>query len=441
LKRTNRILFGIGFFALLLVSWVVVASAKSNSIKQLELIENAVKLIDDGIYIRALPLLEEAVAYNAEHTLTAETQLKKVYLALINKRGYRRKYTELLENQMGRKNASPDIFSETADYYLGISKIPEAITALKDGVDKTGSPELESFYESIRYTYEIGRDVYAYASAIHGSTVRVLAEEKWGIARSNGNILIPCEYDAISTFSGDRAIVENDGEIFAVDRNNYRVAKLHESVSGFGNYADNRVALHFDDGWRRATGDFVVGSAAFEQIGMYSGGYAPAMENGRWGVIDLATKWLVPAQFDEIIQDELGRCHARGAVFARSGGAVYLFVDGRQVGDTYDDAHPFSSEGFAAVKKNGKWGFIDIDGSVALDFVFEDALSYGQHLAAVKQNGLWGYIDKNGKTVIDPEFIEAKSFSNGSAPILTDRGWRFITLLEYKSSNSLSLLG
>jgi len=42
-----------------------------------------------------------------------------------------------------------------------------------------------------------------------------------------------------------------------------------------------------------------------------------------------------------------------------------------------------------------------------------------------------------GELVIDPVFLQAKSFSNGSAPVLTDIGWRFITLIEYRAEGGL----
>jgi hypothetical protein len=34
--------------------------------------------------------------------------------------------------------------------------------------------------------------------------------------------------------------------------------------------------------------------------------------------------------------------------------------------------------------------------------------------------------------VIEPVFLEAKSFSEGNAPVLTDKGWQFISLIEYQ---------
>ena len=437
MKSSARILVCAGCILLLIVSWVVVISSKSDAEKQLALIQQAAELTKNGIYIRAMPLLEEAVGYNAPHTLAAEAELKKVYLALIDNRGFSRKYIGLLEKQMARRDALPDVFAEAAGYYLSISRIPEALTILKGGIEKTGSDRLVKLYEGNRYAYKASRASYDFVSEINGGTVQVHKGGRWGIAESDGVALIPCEYEKISTFSIDRAIVKKDGEIYAVDRDNNRIELLAERAADFGNLSDNRVPLLIGGKWIRATGDFILGSTEFEQIGTYSFGFAAAKSGGKWGVIDIGTQWLVPAQYDAIVQDELGRCYAQGAAFARSGGAVLLFADGKQIGGQYEDARPFSGEGYAAVKKNGKWGFIDTGGEVMIGFMFDDALSFGQHLAAVKQGGLWGYVSLNGKIVIEPGFIEAKSFSNGSAPVLTERGWQFITLLEYKKEVGL----
>ena len=434
MKRTKRILTGIGCLVLLLTSWIIAINAKSDEAKQAELMEKAAQFMKDGIYIHAVPLLEEAAGYKTGHTLAAETELKTAYLALIDTRGYRGKYVGLLESQLSRKDAQPDVFAEAAGYYLSIRRTREAFEILRDGIARTGSVELIELYENHRYVYETNRAGYDYVSAIYNGTAQVQGDGLWGIARATGVIMIPCQYEQISTFSIDRAIAEKGGEIFAVDSDNNRVAKLHEDAEAFGTgFAENRFPLRIDGGWRRTTGDFAVGAASFEELGMYSGGYAAAKQDGRWGVIDIASQWLIPAEYDGIIQDELGRCYAQGAVFAVTGDSVSLFINGRQADGEYEDARPFSDEGLAAVKRNGKWGFIDAGGDVRIDFYYDDALSFGQHLAAVKLGGYWGYISRYGRIAIGPVFLEAKSFSGGSAPVLTERGWDFITLIEYRT--------
>lgn len=437
MKLGNRILTGIGCVVLLLISWVVAINAPSNAEKQLELIEQATELMNDDIYILAVPLLEEAAGYNAEHRLDAEAFLKEAYLQLITQQGYQRKYTSLLETQMNREDATPEIFIEAANFYLGRSKITDALTVLKSGIAKTGSEELVLLYENNRYSYQLGRSVYEDVTAIYDTTIAVQIDGLWGLAQSDGTLMIPCEYEKISTYNVDRAIVKKDTEIYAVDSSGNRLALLKENATDFGNYANDRVPLLIDGEWKRATGEFAIGSASFEQIGTYSSGYIAAKMNSKWGVIDINSNWLLPAEYDELIMDELGRAYAKGAVFARKGGAVYLFVDGVQLGDSFEDAHPFGKEGYAAVKKNGKWGYIDTSGNVQIPYQFEDALSFGQHLAAVKVGDLWGYISLSEELVIEAGYLDAKSFANGSAPVLTERGWQFITLLEYKKGASL----
>ena len=166
MKRGKRILIGAGCLLLLLVSWLIAVSSKSAITTQKELMAQAAALVSDGIYIRAVPLLEEAAGYNTELTITVEEELKKTYIALIDTRGFRRKYTNLLEAQMSRSDASPEVFAEAANYYIGESKIPMALEILRNGIEKTGSGELTALYEQNRYAYEISRATYEDVASI-----------------------------------------------------------------------------------------------------------------------------------------------------------------------------------------------------------------------------------------------------------------------------------
>ena len=432
MKRTVFILSCIGFCALLITAWIVAVNAKTTAEKQLILINQATILMDKGIYIRAVPLLEEAAEYDATHTFYAEAELKRAYSELIKTGGFSRRYTTLLEKQMNRRNAESIIFFEAAEFYLETSKTQEALAVLRHGIEKTGDIDLITLYENSRYSFEIHRTAFEDVTALYGQTIQVKLDEKWGIANADGSILIPCEYDKIGNFSRERAIVNKAGNIYAVDRNNNKIAVSPAGITDFGNYGNDRIPLYTGNGWVRASGEFDLGATFFEDIGMYSGGFAAAKIGGKWGVIDLANNWFITPQYDAIIKDELGRCYAQGAVFVRSGDLVYLILNGTKTEISYDDARPFGNEGYAAIKKNGFWGFIDITGKEVVPFIYDDALSFGQHLAAVKYGDYWGYISIYGHMVIKPQFLKAKSFSEGSAPVLTERGWQLITLHEMK---------
>ncbi len=86
----------------------------------------------------------------------------------------------------------------------------------------------------------------------------------------------------------------------------------------------------------------------------------------------------------------------------------------------YDSAKGFK-EGLAAVKLNGKWGFIDKTGKVVIPFQFSEAWSFAEGLAAVKLNGKLGFISKSGKVVIPFKFdnghLEDIYFFVGLVPV------------------------
>lgn len=68
-------------------------------------------------------------------------------------------------------------------------------------------------------------------------------------------------------------------------------------------------------------------------------------------------------------------------------------------------------------KKRGKWGFVDAQGQVLIDYQFDEAESFSEELAAVKRKGQWGFIDKQGNTVIPFQYEEVESFRNPSTAV------------------------
>ena len=79
---------------------------------------------------------------------------------------------------------------------------------------------------------------------------------------------------------------------------------------------------------------------------MYRDGYAPAKQNGKWGVVDNSGgEWLIEPQFDGVIQDELGSCGDPEALFVRQNGSVFLWRDGQEAGGPYEDARRFMTAG------------------------------------------------------------------------------------------------
>ncbi len=69
-----------------------------------------------------------------------------------------------------------------------------------------------------------------------------------------------------------------------------------------------------------------------------------------------------------------------------------------------------------------KWTFINKDGKIISDFIFDETRDFSENLAAVKKDGLWGFIDTNGKQVIDFKYSSVKDFRHGFAIIVNFTG-------------------
>jgi hypothetical protein len=91
----------------------------------------------------------------------------------------------------------------------------------------------------------------------------------------------------------------------------------------------------------------------------------------------------------------------------------------------FEEAGPFS-DGVAAVRVNGKWGYADPAGRLVIKPQFDFAYAFSEGLAPVKLNGLAGFIDKTGAVAIPLQFTNAGNFSEGLAGVQVGEGWGYI---------------
>ncbi len=94
----------------------------------------------------------------------------------------------------------------------------------------------------------------------------------------------------------------------------------------------------------------------------------------------------------------------------------------------YEQASPFA-EGLASVMAAGKWGFIDGTGKMLGRPLYEKVDDFSDGLAAVNLAGKFGYINKQGSMVIKPQFDRAERFSEGLAAVLVGDRWGYIDKL------------
>lgn len=80
----------------------------------------------------------------------------------------------------------------------------------------------------------------------------------------------------------------------------------------------------------------------------------------------------------------------------------------------------------AVVKENGKYGYIDTTGKLLIPCIYEQVNDFSEGVAAVKENGIWGFIDLEGKYIIPPKYEQVENFSEGYAFVRIGPTWTFV---------------
>ncbi len=125
-----------------------------------------------------------------------------------------------------------------------------------------------------------------------------------------------------------------------------------------------------------------------------------------YGLLDHRNRILTPPRWLQLIPS------SRTGWFLARKGTEQCFLDDRGnpvESPHWDHAEDFR-EGFAPVRKDGRWGYIDTSLKVVIPCVWEGAQAFCQGLAPVQKNGKWGYINREGIPVIPCRWESAEGF-------------------------------
>lgn len=236
---------------------------------------------------------------------------------------------------------------------------------------------------------------------------------KWGYANGYGEIIIPAQYDHAFDFSEGLGLVNQGGEPTLIEG-----SSLTEIIGGQWHYINPDGTTHLHIGCDSAK-PFSQGRALNRVNGtVYRENGNQYYRPGRFQFIDTNG---VPTPANVFFQHAYS-FQANGLALVKSDkGFHFIHTDGS--GDstlTFEDARPYS-DGRAAVKLNGLWGYLDEKCALAIPAIYEDAGYFSEGLAAVKRTGLWGYINTSGEWIIPAHYQTAEEFDRGMASVVKDK--------------------
>lgn len=259
-------------------------------------------------------------------------------------------------------------------------------------------------------------------------------EEKYGIIDISNKQVLETKYDAISkihkgdyyvvTENGKQKVVKKDGteilngeydEIVAILKNpeNGIIYKDNEKYGLMNLEGTKIIAENYDDLKEAKTGTFIV------------------KQKDNYGIIDQEGKTLVEVKYKGINYNEKADIYItedenynneilKGNYEIKLTGMVTNIDDERgyieikqEEGYKYynfkfeeqKEADIFKTNTLFVSKKDGKYGFLDKDGNVVVDYIYDDATmqnTYGY--VGIKKDGKWGVVDRNGKVIQEPTY-------------------------------------
>ena len=289
------------------------------------------------------------------------------------------------------------------------------------GVIKNTENIINNEYQSI--TYDSKNQVFV-----------IEKSKKYGIAKLDGQIIVPVEYNQIditgiylyaqndqgtTVYSSSGTEVNIDPDIAILDTLNdrYRIRINNEIGTKYG-VIDNEGKQLIEEKY-----DYIEY--------LYNDLFIVSSENGKLGVINDKDEIKINLECDSVqkvgntelvrtIVDKTTKIYKKDMTLAcelteatvteeenhikisNNDERKYLDKEGNELKNT----DVFSNNSiFAAKNEQGQWGFIDKSGNLIVDYQYEKVTEVNEYgYAGIKKDGKWGVIDSQGQITLEPTY-------------------------------------
>lgn len=276
------------------------------------------------------------------------------------------------------------------------------------------------------------KEIKAIGDDYKNGYVVINSDNKYGLVDFTKQVILETKYEEVKpVVSSNMYIVKEDGKLKVIDK---------DLETLFENKFDDVKQLNSENiifvknkkyGIMNTKGEITT-KAEYDNIEYIFDNYYIAKKSGKYGIIDVNNEKIVPfdyekisyrkeADFIEVEKKDAESTEILNNRFEKQLEGIITEVNIEKgyirirTNDEYkyynfkfeekDVTELLNTNTIFLSKKDGKYGYVDKDGKVIVDYIYEDAKeqnSYGY--AAVKKDGKWGAIDKNGSEVSECKY-------------------------------------
>lgn len=256
----------------------------------------------------------------------------------------------------------------------------------------------------------------------------------YGIIDYSKKKVLENKYQKIEkTYGNDLYVVIQDGVKKVINKEGQDISK-----EGFDNIAsilktkDQGVIFIKNQkyGVMTLTGEIKI-EPEYDKLQEAKAGVFIATKNGKTGIIDIDKNEKIPFQYNSITysepadiyiaEDENYNSNIMNTNFEvkQIGMLIELNEDKGYIKLRQNDEYKYynfkfeeknvkdilSQNTLFLSKKDGKYGFVDKNGNVVVDYIYDDATEQNAYgYVGVKKDGKWGSIDNKGQVIIEPTY-------------------------------------
>jgi hypothetical protein len=247
---------------------------------------------------------------------------------------------------------------------------------------------------------------YQYIGPYNGLFFPVLSKGFWGALDERGKEFVACVHDSLIHTAAELVIVKFKGQYGIINRNEEWVVTPQR----------NRLQLIDGERYLELTTNKFLKSI--------KGGVIYFTENR----IEIKKDHFL----EYVSSGEIWKVNFNGVIIDR-------FTEQEGV-----ESISVESEGYRAIRKDGRYGFIDNRSRLRIANRYEDVKNFNEGLAGAKILGKWGFISKEDKIAIQPVYDDVSSFHDGYAVVrqkksfgLIDKSGKVIIPVRYDAIESL----
>lgn len=316
-----------------------------------------------------------------------------------------------------------EYFYEFEDYENCITLIYQAENL---GMD---SETISKIRNEIRYLCETNYATYEEVVLAPENTF-LIKDEKYRFLNEKVGSLSSSKYDYATPMINGYALIKENDTVMLVSSDFVREAYFPSSVTEATGVGNGLIACKIDDtyAYYDLNGNLLFGNYIF--AGRFVNGVAAVQTDAGWSIIDTEGKAISNVIFQDIKLSQSNSCAQAGVIFAKIDDAYYMYnCNMEKLSEmAFEDTDVFTStNGYAACKINGKWGFVGMDGELLIEPQYEDARSFSNGLAGVKNGEYWSFIDMTNETVISGDFTDVSYFNNkGYCFVKNETYWYYL---------------